>query len=66
MLKAHRDQRLLPAKEKLFLTHVLVGVLKDMHDELDAVVLEESFTVRRNQSCRRHSIGNSLEARLAG
>ncbi len=40
MLEALREGRTLTAKEKQIHTQGLVGVLKDLHDELDAAVLQ--------------------------
>lgn len=40
VLEALREGRALNAKEKAIHTHGLVGVLKDLHDELDATVLQ--------------------------
>ncbi len=40
VLEALREGRALNAKEKIIYTQGLVGVLKDLHDELDAAVLE--------------------------
>ncbi|MEI8158334.1 MAG: type IIL restriction-modification enzyme MmeI, partial [Burkholderiales bacterium] len=40
VLEALREQRPLSAKEKLIHTQGLVGVLKELHDELDAAVLQ--------------------------
>ncbi|MCF8209907.1 MAG: hypothetical protein K9K38_10965 [Rhodoferax sp.] len=40
VLEALKENRPLSAKEKLIHTHGLVGVLKELHDELDAAVLQ--------------------------